>query len=127
MVTQTMSALRASTANCARCHDHKFDPISQEDYYSLQAVFAGVGKGEIEYDEDLETHRSRKRWKRLAKAADKAIVDSARGGECGVVTEWESAFEGETVTWKPLKPETFLSARHREFEATGGRFDLVGG
>ncbi|MFN8006372.1 MAG: DUF1553 domain-containing protein [Terriglobia bacterium] len=26
--------------NCARCHDHKFDPLSQKDYYQLQAVFA---------------------------------------------------------------------------------------
>ncbi len=27
------------TVHCARCHAHKFDPISQRDYYSLQAVF----------------------------------------------------------------------------------------
>ena len=33
------------TVNCARCHNHKFDPILQSDFYSLQAVFAGaVGK-----------------------------------------------------------------------------------
>jgi hypothetical protein len=30
------------TLGCARCHDHKFDPVSQKDYYSLQAVFAGA-------------------------------------------------------------------------------------
>ena len=28
------------TMGCARCHDHKFDPLSQRDYYSLQAIFA---------------------------------------------------------------------------------------
>jgi hypothetical protein len=31
--------LLALTINCARCHDHKFDPIPQEDYYRLMAVF----------------------------------------------------------------------------------------
>ncbi len=30
------------TVHCARCHSHKFDPISQRDYYSLQAVFGGA-------------------------------------------------------------------------------------
>ena len=40
--------------NCARCHTHKFDPITQEDYYALQAVFAGIGKGDIEFDTSAE-------------------------------------------------------------------------
>ena len=30
------------TIGCARCHDHKFDPVSQRDYYALQAFFSGV-------------------------------------------------------------------------------------
>ncbi len=42
MATQVMTATMALTINCARCHDHKLDPISQQEYYQLQAVFAGV-------------------------------------------------------------------------------------
>ncbi|MBL9158512.1 MAG: DUF1549 domain-containing protein [Verrucomicrobiales bacterium] len=42
MVTQVMNASVAMTVNCARCHDHKLDPITQEEYYRLTAVFAGV-------------------------------------------------------------------------------------
>ena len=41
-VGQTFMGL---TVNCARCHDHKFDPIPQKDYYRLKAVFEGVRYG----------------------------------------------------------------------------------
>ena len=42
MATQVMTSTMAMTVNCARCHDHKLDPISQKEYFQLQAVFAGV-------------------------------------------------------------------------------------
>jgi hypothetical protein len=45
MVATTMSTFLSVTAHCARCHDHKFDPIPQADYYRLQAAFAGVDRG----------------------------------------------------------------------------------
>ena len=45
MVTTTFHTFQALTVNCARCHDHKFDPIPAKDYYQLTAVFAGVGFG----------------------------------------------------------------------------------
>ena len=35
MVTTVMSTFASATVHCARCHDHKFDPISQEDYYCV--------------------------------------------------------------------------------------------
>ena len=50
IVTQVMTAATAVTINCARCHDHKLDPISQEEYYRLCAVFAGVKRGERDLD-----------------------------------------------------------------------------
>ena len=34
------------TVNCARCHDHKFDPVRQEEYYRLAAALAGVRHGQ---------------------------------------------------------------------------------
>ncbi len=42
MVGATSTAFLGLTVQCARCHDHKFDPILQRDYYALQAAFAGV-------------------------------------------------------------------------------------
>ncbi len=38
-VQVTLSSLLGLTAHCARCHDHKFEPIAQTEYYQLQAVF----------------------------------------------------------------------------------------
>ena len=35
------------TINCARCHDHKFDPISQHDYYQMTANLSGVRQGNV--------------------------------------------------------------------------------
>jgi hypothetical protein len=45
MVSSTITTFLSLTVGCARCHDHKFDPIPQKDYYRLQAVFAGVERG----------------------------------------------------------------------------------
>jgi hypothetical protein len=41
------SAFLGLTLGCARCHDHKFDPISQRDYYRMAALFAGSVEREI--------------------------------------------------------------------------------
>ncbi len=49
MVSNTMATFASLTVHCARCHDHKFDPIPQKEYYRLQAVFAGVERGERAY------------------------------------------------------------------------------
>ena len=46
MVNTTGTAFLGLTLGCARCHNHKFDPILQKDYYAIQAVFAGVTHGE---------------------------------------------------------------------------------
>ena len=52
IVASTMTTFAGLTVHCARCHDHKFDPITQADYYSLQAVFAGIDKAQRVYDPD---------------------------------------------------------------------------
>ena len=46
MINTSGTVFLGLTMGCARCHDHKFDPITQRDYYSLQAIFAGVKHGD---------------------------------------------------------------------------------
>ncbi|HSQ56073.1 MAG TPA: DUF1549 and DUF1553 domain-containing protein, partial [Gemmata sp.] len=64
IVTTVFNTFQGLTVQCARCHDHKFDAISQEEYYRLQAVFAGVGRGEVEFDEDPAIAKRRRELRR---------------------------------------------------------------
>lgn len=52
MVANTIGTFNSVTIHCAQCHQHKFDPITQEDYYSLQAVFAAIDRDDREYSPD---------------------------------------------------------------------------
>jgi hypothetical protein len=62
MVSTTGSAMLGLTVGCARCHDHKFDPIPQADYYRIKAVFAGVTHG----DRDILPPDNAERLKKIA-------------------------------------------------------------
>ncbi|MCX7430252.1 MAG: DUF1549 domain-containing protein, partial [Planctomycetia bacterium] len=70
MITQVMTSCCGVTINCARCHDHKLDPIPQRDYYSLVSVFAGVKRG----DRPIDTERSRADRQLAAVEADIASL-----------------------------------------------------
>jgi len=59
MVSTTINTFASLTVHCASCHDHKFDPISQHDYYSLQAVFSALDRADRAYDPDPTTAASR--------------------------------------------------------------------
>jgi Protein of unknown function (DUF1553)/Protein of unknown function (DUF1549)/Concanavalin A-like lectin/glucanases superfamily/Planctomycete cytochrome C len=49
-------AFMAISVGCARCHDHKFDPISQKNYYELYSFFNNVREaGQISWNDDLPT------------------------------------------------------------------------
>lgn len=52
MVANTINTFASLTVQCAQCHNHKFDPISQEEYYRLQAVFAALDRADRPYFTD---------------------------------------------------------------------------
>lgn len=60
-IDTTSKAFMGITVACARCHDHKFDPISTRDYYSLASIFAST-----RYFEDIKAFVSKVYFEPLA-------------------------------------------------------------
>ena len=60
MVTATLNTFCSVTIQCAQCHNHKFDPFTQQHYYGLQAVFAAVDRAERPFDLDPSIEQQRR-------------------------------------------------------------------
>jgi hypothetical protein len=71
------------TVQCARCHDHKFDPIRQEDYYRFAAALGGVRFGERESQSTAGAESARRRCKSLARQITELKNQKAAEGEAG--------------------------------------------
>jgi hypothetical protein len=113
IVANVMSTFTSVTAHCARCHDHKFDPIPLTDYYALQSVFAGTEKAERLYDLDPEVHARRQGWMRLQVALDRRDIEALDAamsdGLRAEQTEWERSAVTRSITWTVSQPEAWFS------------------
>src|SRR5439155_966821 len=105
-VNTTMAVWMGLTFNCAQCHDHKYDPFSQEEFFRLFAFFNQTednGQGDDRPNLSIfteEQKKQRKDWEdelaKLQSALDSptpALEESRR--------KWESAL-AQPVVWKSL-------------------------
>ncbi|HEX5177656.1 MAG TPA: DUF1549 and DUF1553 domain-containing protein, partial [Chthoniobacteraceae bacterium] len=114
MVATTMNTFCALTVQCARCHNHKFDPVSQVDYYRLQAVFAALDRTDRRFDPDPKTGARRAElvaqrnalreasalWKRRSDRVPQWITDA----------EISAALQATTAELSALPPEAVVYA-----------------
>ena len=138
MVTTTGAAFLGLTIGCARCHNHKFDPMPTEDYYRIKSAFDGISHG----PRSLATAEERQLYDAATKplnerrsqiSAEKSKIEKA-------VIERASARVAEGKVLRPppsarLTEEKFppIEARHVRFTAlshsgspksgVGGRID----
>ncbi|MDB4721783.1 DUF1549 and DUF1553 domain-containing protein [Verrucomicrobiales bacterium] len=99
MLSATMSTFTSSTVHCARCHDHKFDPITLQDYYSLQAVFAGVDKTDRLFDNDPKISRKRANLLAAQKSFETQINDPDTAKN---ILTWASKLKENLPVWTPI-------------------------
>ena len=59
MVSNAINTFCSVTIQCARCHHHKFDPFTQEQYYGLQSIFAAVDRADRPFDHDPQISKRR--------------------------------------------------------------------
>ena len=98
-IMQTVGAsMLGVTMSCARCHNHKFDPISIQDYYSMTAVFQDIEFGsrfpEFSKDHPRKT-KANQIWREVAK--NRNILRKNN-------TPWEEDWGGyKEVHWEPVE------------------------
>ncbi len=97
MAATTGTAMLGLTIGCARCHDHKFDPIPTNDYYRMVATFTTTVRSEI--DLDLNPDQTKKA---------KADFDAAHAKVVQSRTEYETGvLPGNVTSWIASKPQPF--------------------
>lgn len=105
-VDTTYTVWLGLTMGCARCHDHKYDPLSQKEFYQSFAYFNNVpekGKA-IKYGNSMPyikapTKKQEKEWQALKTAAKKARDDYHTLYEASSPSSWQRAAPSQAKPW----------------------------
>jgi mono/diheme cytochrome c family protein len=99
MVATLGVAFLGLSTGCARCHDHKFDPIPSRDYYRLAAVFATTIRSEIELDlHPEENARRREEFARRRRQLQDALAHYEQQTLPGEFDQWLAGYDPRSRT-----------------------------
>ncbi len=107
MIATLGSSMLGMTIGCARCHDHKFDPIPQEDYYRLASCFAQTDANDARLDPHPEVYREAKtKWDAERATLTAAWEKYTREQATIRIEHWkrDSAWQAIAAGWFGLQP-----------------------
>ena len=120
MINTTGTAFLGLTVGCARCHDHKYDPIPTNDYYRLVSTFTTTVRSEVDLKLDPEgDKKARARYDREHAPYVAALAEFEANQIAGRLADWEntrSSSPGEKPEWVVLEPSKFTSKNGTKFE-----------
>jgi mono/diheme cytochrome c family protein len=102
------------TISCAQCHNHKFDPISQAEYYRFYAFLNNDDEPAIEVSDEKIAGKRREILSKIARIEDDLIA-----GDADLPTRmaaWESRFRKYDVTWTPIEDGEIFAAFGVKFD-----------
>ncbi len=115
MISTTGAAMLGMTIGCARCHDHKFDPIPMRDYYRMLSTFATTIRSEIDLDLEPQEHaRKLAAWENRHSEVVAALKAYERDRLPAAFTKWIAnppEVEAAPSTWM-LLANLEASSRH---------------
>ena len=114
-------AFQGLTISCARCHDHKFDPISQRDYYALYGVLASARPAQVQLDAPELLNKNRPELLALKSQIKSALADAWRDAIPQLLTQLTSGSSADpqlaTLHQRVAEAEKSLAAIEGEARA----------
>ena len=129
MLSTTSSAMLGLTVGCARCHDHKYDPIPTRDYYRMLSTFTTTVRSNIDVEVDPEKTKALKlEW---SKQKD-VLTNEVKQVEDTLHSKFDQWIKGGLAdvnagSWTLLEPSSLKANSKATFKALGDGSYLVEG
>ena len=132
MLATVGSAMLATTIGCARCHDHKYDPIPTRDYYQMLSAFSTTVRSDVKLDLSLLDEQVAGEFSRKLESLQSKLAQYEAKELPLALDRWVKSLEKQDVaaakpSWFVLKAESLMSKGGSVFiEQTDGSYLATG-